>query len=116
MELPILTNITFFKNQKLKGIVNIGLNLAYLISDKESTNSDAPVSRSYYNQDVNNKIDYGVALGGGFNYDFKASSLQLELRYYRALSDLFEPNDEFSTLQHQIIGLNLTYFFWVKRY
>jgi len=114
---PILMNATLFKNQPINGILNLGLNVSFLLSDKETIEADAPKTRTYYQEKIKNALDYGLIVGGGFNVDLKNNqSLQFELRYYQGLSDLFEPNDEFDVIQHQVLSLNVLYFFHIKRH
>ena len=114
---PILMNATLFKNQPINGILNLGLNVSFRLSDTETIEDDAPKTRTYYQEKTENVVDYGLIIGGGFNIDLKNNqSLQFELRYYQGLSDMFEPNDEFDVVQHQVLSLNVLYFFHIKKY
>jgi len=115
IEFPVLMNATLFKSKAINGILNLGFNTSFLLSDKETIEANAPRTRSYYHEDIKSSIDYGLIIGGGINMTLKnKKSLEFEIRYYQGLSDLFEPNDEFDILQHQIISFNLIYFCWVK--
>ncbi len=61
-------------------------------------------------------LDYGLLVGLGSNYNLPHASITVEARFYRALSHLFVPNEEFSVAAHQVFEFSLTYFFLVKSF
>lgn len=115
IEVPVMGHVEIFGKRKVNVLINFGLNVSYKLSEKEKL-KDAPITRTYYNKPTHRDIDYGILIGTGVNYNLESSSLQLEARLYRGLSDLFVANEEVSVSQNQIIGVSLTYFFWMKKY
>ena len=60
---PILMNATLFKNQPINGILNLGLNVSFRLSDTETIEDDAPKTRTYYQEKTENVVDYGLIIG-----------------------------------------------------
>lgn len=114
IEIPFLTHVTFGK-RRLRYFVNLGPKVAFLLNDKETRNfatNDAPHGKA-----VQNRIDYGLCAGTGFELRTGLGSFLLEGRYYFGLGDIFSnaKGEDFSRSANNSISVNLTYLIpWQK--
>ena len=128
IQIPLLTHI-YFGGKKVKGFVNLGPSVGYLMSDSRSANFDYenpgsvegfPIANRYVNQmkmEVKNKFDYGIMAGAGIEFIIKQRhSLTLEGRYYFGLGNVFPATkkDEFSASRSTMISVALGYQFRIK--
>lgn len=128
VQLPLLTHI-YFGNDVIKGFVNLGPSVGYMIGEKISSNFDYsntadvdgfPEENRHVNQmsmAVKNKFDYGILGGAGVELTIKKKhSVMLEARYYFGLGNIFPSakKDEFSASRGTSIQVTLGYMFHVK--
>ncbi len=66
---------------------------------------------------ADNKFDYGIAVGGGFELRTNVGHFLIEGRYYLALSDFYgnTKKDYFSRSAHSTIQAKMTYLFDLSR-
>lgn len=128
IQMPLLTHI-YFGNQRIKGFVNLGPSVGYMISNSASANFDYhnpgsvegfPIENRHVNQmsmEVKNKFDYGIALGLGGEYLVKPRhSVTLEARFYFGLGNVFPSTkrDSFSASRCMSLEISTGYFFRLK--
>ncbi len=128
VQLPLLTHICF-GSDKVKGFVNLGPSVGYLIGEKVSSNFDYanpsavegfPITNRHVNQmtmSVSNKFDYGILGGAGIEFIIKKKhSVMLEGRYYYGLGNIFpaKKKDEFAASRGNSIEITLGYMFHIK--
>lgn len=114
--LPILTHIEFgSKYSKL--FINIGPTISYLYSDKEFygiTNSEA--NQNYYHKVIDNRLDYSVTAGIGFEQKTPIGSLMIEARVNQSLVNIFKASATGSPelSQNQYATVKFSYLFNFK--
>lgn len=128
LQLPVMTHI-YFGNDRLKGFINLGPSVGYMIADNVSANFDYrnpasvegfPIANRHVNQmsmDIKNHFDYGICAGGGVEFIVKRKhSILLEGRYYYGLGNIFsaKKKDEFSASRGTSIQVTLGYMFHIK--
>lgn len=128
IQLPLLTHI-YFGNQHIRGFVNLGPSVGYMMSNSATANFDYrnpasvegfPIENRHVSQmsmDVKSKFDYGILGGIGVELIFKKRhSIMLEGRYYYGLGNIFpsKKRDEFSASRNTTIEISLGYLFRVK--
>lgn len=128
VELPILTHI-FFGSRVVKGFINLGPQLCYMIGDNVKANFDYmnpagvagfPLRNRHVEQmkmDVSNKFDYGITAGAGVEFVIRRKhSVTLEGRYYYGLGNIYPSNkkDYFSASRGSSIMITLGYMFRLK--
>lgn len=125
--LPVLTHI-YFGSDKIKGFVNLGASVSYMLSEKIKSDydyanaldqPDFPSHRSteQLTMAVKNKVDYGITGGAGVEFVIKKKhSVMLEGRYYFGLGNVFPSSrkDVFSSSRNTSIQVSLSYMFRVK--
>lgn len=129
VEIPFLAHIAFGKDapKGVQGFINIGPQVAFLISEKEHKSWSDTVNIANLNREnsvnyqyikAQSKFDYGLVGGGGVEIRTGAGSFLIEGRYYFGLSDFFNTGEgtrEFQRAAHQTISLRLTYLFNVPK-
>lgn len=124
LELPVLTHI-YFGNDVIKGFVNLGPQIGFMIGESLSTNFDSKNLSSVpdfpkkhrteqYNLDIKNKFDYGICAGAGMELTAKKKhNFQLEGRFYYGLGNIFSSHksDYFSSSPGMCITVTLGYMF-----
>ena len=128
VQIPLLTHI-YFGSDRMKGFVNLGPSVGYMISESISSNFDYrnpgavegfPIANRHVNQmsmDIKNRFDYGITAGAGVEFIIrKKHSVMLEGRYYYGLGNIFPSNkrDEFSASRGTSIQVTLGYLFHLK--
>lgn len=117
VSVPFLAHLAFGKPQGFQFFLHLGPEVGFYLG--ESHKIDGPWT-SYeslvtmqHGKDVENKFDYGITGGAGVEMHFKKNSIQLEGRYYYALSDFYKntKKDYFSRSAHNIITVKLTYMY-----
>ena len=126
--LPVLCHI-YFGSSKVKGFVNLGPSVSYMLSSSISSNFDylnpdtGPDSPFHYRETeqmalpVKNKMDYGILGGAGVEFVIaRRHSIMLEGRYYFGLGSIFssKKRDPFSASRCTSIEVSLGYMFRVK--
>lgn len=119
----------YFGNNKIKGFINLGPSVGYMISEKITANFDYrnpsavenfPIANRHVNQmtmDIKNKFDYGICAGGGVEFTVRQKhSIFIEGRYYYGIGNIFSARkkDEFSASRGTSIQVTLGYMFRVK--
>lgn len=128
VELPVMTHINF-GSQKVRGFVNLGPSVSYMLSNSASANFDYmhpetvegfPIDNRHVSQmalEVKNKIDYGIVGGVGVEFRVKKRHcFLLEGRYYFGLGNIYSnaKKDEFSASRSTSIEVSLGYMFRLK--
>ena len=123
---PFLSHI-FFGNEPVRGFLNLGPQVGFLLSDKVSTNFDVDnrpeftsiLETQQYHEPIKSKFDYGIAGGIGIELKLKKHSIIVEGRYYFGLNDFFENSKGkaayFSASAHQQIWAGVSYLFHFKK-
>ena len=112
LELPLMTHLYFDLGKRVRLLFLAGPQVAYLLNeDWNLTLIDSEEDKGYYELPAQRNFDYGIVLGGGFEFRTGIGSFILDSRYYYGLSDVFNntKKDIFASSSNQIIGINLTY-------
>jgi len=109
LEVPFLTHITF-GNHRLRVFVNLGPKVAFLLSTKEKRNFTTNLLEEQ-GKAIDNRLDYGLVGGTGFELRTGIGCFLLEGRYYYALSDIYSnaKKDYFDRSANNSVSVNLTY-------
>ena len=128
IDIPVLTHI-YFGSRKVKGFVNLGPSVSYMIASKINANFDYTDVKSVtgfpahnrmteqLNTDIKNKIDYGINAGLGLEYFInRRNSIMLEGRLYYGLGNIFPAAkaDTFAASRSLSIQATLGYMFRIK--
>lgn len=125
--IPIMTHI-FFGPQRFKCFINLGPELAFMISDKVRANFDyanMSVVKNYPTMreteqlytNAKNKIDFGITAGiGGEWYINRRNSVTVEARYYFGLGNIYPSSkkDTFAASRGNSIEVTAGYMFRLK--
>lgn len=109
IELPILTHVNI-GGGKLRGLFEIGPYISYAVSAKKSVKdllTDSETSADYtFNKDTDNRVDFGLMTGGGFEYRFPFGKFAAEARYTVGLGDIDKAKIQQSEVsQYRIISI-----------
>lgn len=121
-ELPVMTHIYFNLGSRVRLVFNLGPQIGYQLSEniKENNvvldpgfNEEAFGYPVQYTTATQNKFDWGIAAGGGFELRTGIGSFVLEGRYYYGLSDIYKnrKSDYYAVSSNQILNVKLTYFY-----
>lgn len=128
VSIPLLTHI-YFGSQKVRGFVNLGPEVSFMLSNKIKANFDyenyASIqdfpqgyrTNEQLSKEVERKFDYGIAGGAGIEFIVKKRhSFMLEGRYYFGLGNIFKDSkrDFFSASRNQSIEVTLKYMIRVR--
>ncbi len=128
IEVPVMTHI-FFGGRNLKGFVNLGPQICYMIGNSISSNfdymnphevPDFPTENRMTEQlsmEIKNKFDYGICAGLGVEGIIRRRHcLKLEGRLYYGLGNIFsaKKKDVFSASRGMCITITLGYMFRLK--
>ena len=128
VQIPLLTHI-YFGSERVKGFVNLGPSVGFMIADNISSNFNYrdpasvegfPITNRHVNQmkmEVKNKVDYGITAGLGMEVKVgRRNSILLEERYYYGLGNIYpsSKSDEFSASRGTSIVVTLGYYFHIK--
>ncbi len=128
LNLPLLTHI-YFGSRRVKGFVNLGPQIAYMLSETTKANfdyrnpytvPDYPAAKRQTEQlytPVKNRFDYGICAGAGMEFYLSPrNSISLEGRFYFGLGNIFPAAkaDTFSASRAMSIEVSLGYFFRLK--
>ncbi len=128
VSIPLLTHINF-GSKRCKCIFNLGPEFAFLLGQSTSSNFD--VNNPYKDDrwpsksrmteqlttDVDNKFDYGICAGVGFEFYLNPrQSLYLEGRYYFGLGNIYPASkaDTFGASRNMSIAVTLGYNFRLR--
>jgi len=113
LEIPVLSNFVLGrKKTHLK--IQMGVRIAFLLNDIETINVDPLIERFYYGLEVEDRIELGLALGGGISHKFGFGELQIDARYNASFSNLWEASDDLSRIYSQNQGMTLSFYYWFK--
>jgi hypothetical protein len=126
IEVPLMAHLAFGKdshNRGLKFFVNLGPEISYFIGDTEEMSDNWDTSArpngvtGQYGKEVENKMDYGITAGGGFELSTGIGHFLVEGRYYLGLSDFYKSTkkDYFGRSAHQLIGIKAAYLFDITK-
>jgi len=123
VEIPLLAHLAFGKDRGVQFFLNLGPQIGFLLSESEkyeyTGNKWEPENRvkEQYGKMADNKFDYGIVGGGGFELRSKAGNFLIEGRYYFALSDFYNNSkkDYFSRSAHSTIQAKVTYLFDISK-
>ena len=136
VQIPVLAHLAWGKETEgLRAFVVAGPQVGFLIGQGVTKNYDTPfistnfpsessdkarVSSVVYQEDndIENKIDYGIALGAGVEYHIKnVGRFQIEGRYYYGLGNLYgnSKKDYFGKSNNGIIHVRLAYLIDLKK-
>lgn len=128
LHIPVMTHI-YFGGRKVKGFVNLGPSVSYMIASKINANFDYndiksvagfPLQNRMTEQlytPIKNKMDYGINGGLGMEYFInKRNSIMLEARLYYGLGNIFPAAkaDTFAASRSMCIQASLGYMFRIK--
>lgn len=121
LTIPIFTHIYF--GDKARVFFNLGPQIGILLSEKEKSNADFDkwlaekpdqdvYSTDLYWQKAQQKIDYGLTAGMGFELRTGIGNFALEGRYYMGFGDIYKnkKQDPYSRSANRVILAKLTYF------
>lgn len=111
IQIPFLTHIYF--GQKTRVFANLGPQISFLLKER----ADVP-ERDYFQQNTSlqRKFDYGFAFGLGVCLPVSRSVIQLEIRGYYGMSDIYRARkeDEFQRSNNMQAAISLGWFFRIK--
>lgn len=128
IQVPLLTHI-YFGSKKFRGFINLGPEFGYMIGSSISANFDyknyASIedfpqgyrTNEQLNMEVQNKFDYGIAVGAGVEWILKRKhSFFLEGRYYYGLGNIYKATkrDFFAASRGMSIEITLGYMIRVR--
>lgn len=123
LEIPFMTHIYF--GDKTRIFVNLGPQISFLLSDKETMNDDlknwiatadsttmATYSMAAYGRKAQTRIDYGLIGGLGLEFRTGIGNFALEGRYYMGFGDIYKnaKRDDYSRSANRVISAKLTYY------
>jgi hypothetical protein len=113
IEIPFLTHLSF--GNKAQVYFNLGPKIGYLIHEQELLNIN-PASTEAQHESIENKFDYGFAVGLGLLFKVKKQVLQIDSRANYSISDIFsnERRDYFDNSNNLNVSLSLAWLFRVK--
>lgn len=117
LEVPILAHLAFGKDKGLQFFLNLGPQIAFLLSESEESKgtweTKNRLPNEQYGKWAENKFDYGIVGGGGVELRTKAGNFLVEGRYYFGLGDFYNSTkkDYFSRSAHATISARITYLF-----
>lgn len=121
VEIPFMFNMGWGREQRgVKFFINAGPQMNFFISEKEKygggtwdTSNRPNHVTEQYGKDTENKFDYGIAGGGGLDWNTKVGYFILEGRYYYGLGDVFKntKKDFFGRSGNSSITIKLSYLF-----
>ena len=122
VNIPIMTHVNL-GNKAFRFTLNLGPEVAFLISEDQGFNSSTPVVtgdsgfREYYGKPTDTQVDFLFTAGLGMEYHMKGgSALALEGRAYYSLPNLFSPdNYSFKISQSNGAQVTLAYLFQLKK-
>lgn len=113
LEMPILTHVNI-GGGKFRGLLNLGPYIAYALNRKTTRtdliNGTEETTEYTFNSDLDNRLDFGLLVGGGFEYRFNLGKFSAEARYTIGLGDIDKVKIQQSELsQFRVIAVLLRY-------
>lgn len=105
--LPLLTHFNIGKD-RFRVLIEIGPYVGYAMQSSEiivNNNTGAAESLPYeYSEELDNRIDFGLIIGGGFEYHLGAVAFQGVARYGYGLGNIFQKRGDAAELsQNRVI-------------
>ena len=128
ISIPLLTHI-YFGSNKVRGFVNLGPEVGFMLSNSISANFDyenyssiPDFPQGYRNNEqlnmpIDRKFDYGILGGAGVEFIIRRKhSIMLEGRYYFGLGNIYKDSkrDFFAASRNQSIEISLKYMIRVR--
>ncbi|MDE5643021.1 MAG: PorT family protein [Muribaculaceae bacterium] len=128
INLPVMTHI-YFGTRRMKFFFNAGPEASYMISSSIASNFDYhnPTSSPHWPtrsrmteqlaMEISNRFDYGITAGaGGEFYLNPRNSINMEVRFYYGLGNIFpaKVSDTFSASRCMSLEVTLGYWFRIK--
>lgn len=122
LQLPLMTHIYFGNPSRLRGFINMGPVIGYMIGSSISSNFDyqapdldqMPAFQDHrtpqMSMEITGKFDYGITVGLGAERNlFKNQSILLEARFYYGLGNIFPcaKKDYFSAARGMALEVTL---------
>lgn len=98
LEVPVLARFHFGKFH-----VNAGPSLAYNLSGKRKTEGSSTSLSFGRSSEGFRRLDAGVQLGGGYQFNIRQKTLVLDIRYSRGLTNLSRSQD----MSHRFLNISL---------
>lgn len=127
VQVPIMARLGWGKERKGgQFFIQAGPQLGYFLNETEHFSEEWHGDQRWYrpngviqqyNKSVENKFEYGIAGGAGFEFSGKFGHLMLDGRYFFALSDIFKngKKDDFGRSANGPIMIRLTYLIDLKK-
>ncbi|MDR3118483.1 MAG: PorT family protein [Mediterranea sp.] len=123
VEIPLLAHLAFGKDNGVQFFLNLGPQIGFLLTESEKYGhtdgewTSGSNIREQYGKWADNKFDYGITGGAGFELRTKAGHYLIEGRYYFALSDFYgnTKKDFFSRSAHSVLQAKVTCLFDLSR-
>lgn len=125
LEVPLLAHLAFGKDRGLQVYLNLGPQIAFLLSDSPKTSGDMEgmlaenpyIETRQHDMAIDNKFDYGITGGLGVELRTKAGNFLVEGRYYFGLADIFASSkkDYFDRSANGSIIVKATYLFDISK-
>lgn len=120
VQLPLIARLAWGKEERgLQFFLNLGPQVGFAITEKETANFSFPVNSSdrvngvteEYGKKLENSFDYGIIGGVGVEFGTGIGRFGLEGRYYFGLGNLFKNSkkDYFSKSNNSAIEVKLSY-------
>lgn len=119
VEIPFLTHI-YFGSERARFFINLGPKIAFALgeSTEENLGGATPnLKNEQHGMPIENKFDWGLCGGPGFELRTGIGYFLLEGRYFMAFSNLFGSTkaDEFVKSNPQVISVKLTYLLPIRK-
>jgi len=122
VEIPFLAHLGFGREARgVQGFVNLGPQMGFLLSDRETYGGQTPWDISnrpngvteQYNKEIENDFEYGITGGLGLELRTGIGFFTIEGRYYFGLSDMFSNSkkDYFGRSANSSIYARVAYMF-----
>jgi hypothetical protein len=122
VSIPIMTHVNF-GSKAFRVTLNLGPEVAYMISDQEKFISQSPILpdnpnyRTYFGKPIDTQLDFLFTVGLGVEYHLKrGGTFALEGRAFYSLPNLFNPdNYPFKVSQSNGVQVTFAYLFQLNK-
>ena len=110
LQLPFYTRVQF-GGKNVKGFINAGPQIGYLISESTDENLNGAKSAMQHDMPVEKKFEWGISGGAGIEVRTGIGYFLLEGRYYYSFGDIYSTKvkDNFSKASVQTITAKVSY-------
>ena len=130
LQIPIMAHLAWGKEKNgINAFINAGPQFGFFLSEKTTKNYNKPYTKDNFpdyvggeervsvevaqeDMPIERKFDYGIAVGGGIEWDIRRiGRFSLEGRYYIGLGNIYDDSkkDEFGKSNHGTIFVKLAY-------